>query len=50
MSACNFPSLTAPQPSNLLAALVAALKALGLSIPQLPTIPWPPTPPFCPLD
>jgi hypothetical protein len=48
MSDCQLPSLTLPNPPDLLGAIVAALQALGISIPPLPTIPAPPA--FCPLD
>lgn len=48
-SLCNPPSLSLPQPpSDILAVIVAALAALGVQIPKLPTIPIPPG--FCPLD
>lgn len=47
-SLCTPPSLTIPNPTSILAAIIAALAALGIQIPPMPTIPIPA--PFCPLD
>lgn len=48
MSACDFPDLSAPDFPDILAAIEAALAALGITIPDPPSIPLPA--PFCPLD
>jgi hypothetical protein len=47
-SNCNLPSLTLPNPTDILSAIIAILAGLGISIPSLPTIPMPGL--FCPLD
>lgn len=51
-SLCTPPSLAIPNPSDILAAIVAALEALHLWPPPSPfptiTPPW--LEPFCPLD
>lgn len=50
-SLCNFPTLSLPNPDDIMAAIVQALEALIPNFPPpLPTIPWPPVLPFCPLD
>ena len=49
MSLCNLPSLEIPIPNiDPMAALIAILQLLNISIPQMPTIALPA--PFCPLD
>lgn len=48
-TACNPPSLVLPNVPDPLALILAALEALGIQIPQVPTIPMLPSG-FCSLD
>jgi hypothetical protein len=45
-SLCNPPTITIPNPTSVLAAILAALAALGVQIPPMPTIPLPAPPCF----
>ena len=47
---CNFPSvdLQIPDPTGLISLIIAALKALGFTLPTPPTVPLPSLP--CPFS